>query len=149
VVKRTANAATAAQAVVCLINVERAERGLGSLRVSAALGESAMAHSLYMQRHGCFEHSCAGEDDLYARIRATGYFSGAGSWSYGENIAWGERARGSPRRIVAEWMTSPPHREIILHDDFEHIGVAAITGSPYSPAAGAATYTADFGSTTG
>jgi uncharacterized protein YkwD len=144
---KTITTKQAEKAVVCLVNEERADHGLGKLSTKGDLNAAADKHSIYMQQHDCFAHVCPGELDVLERL--VSYLGGANSWRYGENIAWGEGARGTPKRIVQAWMGSPDHRDIILTDDFEHIGVGAIWGSPYSPKASAGTFTADFGYSTG
>ena len=35
----------------------------------------------------------------------------------GQNIAWGTGSDTTPAHIVAAWMASPPHREIMLTSD--------------------------------
>jgi uncharacterized protein YkwD len=59
------------------------------------------------------------------RIRASGYLSGASSWSVGENIAWGY---ATAAQNVQAWMDSPGHRANILNASFTHLGVGVHLG---------------------
>ena len=48
----------------------------------------------------------------------------------GQNLAWGTGPDATPERIVAAWMASPPHREIMLAGEYRDAGVAAIPAVP-------------------
>jgi hypothetical protein len=70
------------------------------------LGEAALAHSVDMATHNCFQHeSCNGQS---AQSRIASYYPGA--ISIGENIGGG----GTPRMMHDAWMMSPGHRANIL-----------------------------------
>jgi uncharacterized protein YkwD len=146
--KRPAHLTTgeARKAIVCLINHRRHDHGKGHLHADRRLRHAAQKHSRYMRRHHCFSHQCGGEGSPQARIQSTGYINGGLSrWSYGENIGWGPRRRGSPRAIVNSWMHSAPHRANILSGTFKDMGVGYAKGSPSNKGAHAAIYTVDFG----
>ena len=82
-----------------------------------------------MKRHDCFSHQCPGEGSVLARLERVKYIvAGLRGWSYGENIAWGTRNRGTPKSIVRSWMHSPPHRANILNPQFRHLGVGFARG---------------------
>ena len=93
----------------------------------------------------CFSHQCSGEPDLVQRVTAAGYLPCTCSWTVGENLAWGVRGESSAAAIVDAWMHSPPHREMILRNGIQDVGVGVIAGRPGSSRAKGATYTADFG----
>lgn len=135
----------ASRATLCLLNKQRASHGLGPLRKDAKQTNAANMHNRVMIRTGCFDHLCPGERDLVGRITSTGYLPCSCTWLVGENIAWGRGGTASPKRIVAAWMRSPPHRANILNPRFDQIGVAVDSGSPADWHGGAATYTTDFG----
>jgi uncharacterized protein YkwD len=135
----------AADAIQCLINKNRHSHGKGSLSPDGQLSSAAQGHSDHMVGHRCFAHECPGETGMASRIRRSGYLSGAPAWAIGENIAAGERNRGSPANIVQAWMNSPPHRANILSGRFEHMGVGVAHGTPSQPQVQGATYTVDFG----
>jgi uncharacterized protein YkwD len=136
----------AERAVVCLINRKRRAHGLGSVSSSSRLAEAAGRHSAYMENHHCFSHQCSGEPSLASRLSAVDYLTGVLTrWLYGENIAWGESSRGTPRSIVQGWMHSSDHRAIILTRGYRDIGVGVVWGTPQREHAKGGIYTADFG----
>ncbi len=131
----------ARQAVLCLINQRRAHAGRGALQENANLDQSAQGHAVGMAKHNHYTHG-----NSAARIRASGYLSGATLWSIGEVLAWGFGRTGSPKHIVAEWMHSPEHRRALL-SGFRDVGVGMTKGAPF-PHFGhnSATYTVDLAS---
>jgi uncharacterized protein YkwD len=136
----------ARDAVVCLLNKQRANAGLKPLHRNKRLQRAAQRHNERMVGTGCFDHECNGESDLGKRLESVGYLSGGLSrWAYGENIAWGGGDYGTARSIVNAWMNSPPHRANILSRDFRDIGIGFSSGTPNSGHADGAIYTTDFG----
>ena len=125
---------------LCLLNRQRAQRGLGALRSNPQLALAARRHSRDMVVHDFFAHG-----DVLGRLSRAGYFRGRHAWSVGENIAWGAGSGATPGAIVSMWMHSPGHRANILNGRFHEIGVGLTTGSPVPRVRGAATYTTDFG----
>ena len=140
------NLATVRTAVLCLVNRERAGRGLVALRADARLDRAAAAHSLDMVRHRYFDHTSPTGSTVLSRIRATGYLAHARAWAAGENIAWATGRLATPTAIVAAWMHSPGHRANILRPQFRDVGTGVAVGVP-APGIrlGGATYTQDFG----
>jgi uncharacterized protein YkwD len=133
-------------AVICLLNKERANAGLKPLDNNKRLQKAAQRHNDRMVGTGCFDHECSGESDLGKRLESVGYLSGGLSrWAYGENIAWGGGDYGTARSIVNAWMNSPPHRTNILSNDFRDIGIGFSSGTPDSGHDDGAIYTTDFG----
>lgn len=125
-------------ATLCLLNAERARRGLKPLKASQQLRRASERHSSAMVRRRFFAHG-----DFLGRIRASGYMAGASSWRVGENIAWGGGPTSAPANIVRMWMNSPPHRQNILSRSYREIGIGVARGTPRGGAGG--TYTTDFG----
>lgn len=139
-------AAHARAATLCLLNERREARGLRALHQNWRLARAALRHSRDMVHHVYFAHDSRSGRRFDARIRATGYLSGARAWTVGENLAWGSQQLATPRMIVAAWMASPPHRRNILDGRFTDIGVAIVGGAPVRGRPDvAATYTTDFG----
>lgn len=135
----------AGSVTLCLINSERARRGLGPLASSSQLAAAAAEHSRDMVARGYFEHEAPDGTTPQDRIRATGWGRGT-SRSTGENIAWGTGESATPAAIVREWMESPPHRADILRPAFREIGVGIALGGPSrSGRRDGATYTTTFG----
>jgi uncharacterized protein YkwD len=131
-------------ATLCLLNNERADEGLPALVEQGQLSKASAAFSQLMVDEHFFAHVSPEGVALQARIQATGYLDTPGSWTIGENIAWGESYLASPANIVTAWMNSPPHRANILSNEFSEIGLGIVVGVPTSSNPGA-TYTTDFG----
>lgn len=130
----------ARNAVICLINQARNNNGRGDLHRDDRLQTAARKHSDRMASTGCFSHECSGEGSVLGRLQSADYLVGGLSrWAYGENIAWGERSRGTPRQAVSGWMNSAPHRANILSGTFKDIGAG------FARSGSRGYYTADFG----
>jgi uncharacterized protein YkwD len=122
------------RAVVCLVNVERHQRGLPGLRESSRLNRSAQGWTNVMVAHRYFSHGA----DFAARISAVGF-----DWSnVGENIATGYK---TPAAVVRAWMASTGHCQNILNPVYRYVGTGVSDSSiaGYSTLAG--TWTQDFG----
>lgn len=130
----------AARAItLCLLNAERAGRGLRPLRSQRALALAASRHAGDMVARAYFSHSSPTGVDVVGRIRRTGYLRARRTWRLGENIAWGSGAQASPAAVVAGWMQSPPHRANVLSKRFREVGIGIAGG------AGGTTFVTDFG----
>jgi len=112
------------RSVRCLINEERAARGLGAVVREPSLKDAAQAHSQVMVETDCLAHQCAAEDDLETRLRDAGYLEGAEMWRFAENTGCGMSAEA----MVANWMATKFHRVNILQPRFREIGVGAVQG---------------------
>ena len=75
-----------------------------------------------------FDHVGKDGSDPVDRIRATGYIPSVGTWTVGENLAWGTGEEGSVREIFRAWMRSPGHRQNIL-GGYSQIGVGVEVGT--------------------
>jgi uncharacterized protein YkwD len=140
----------ARDAVLCLLNKRRAAAGMKPLDNNNKLLAAASKHNNYMLSHNCFSHQCSGEASMTTRIKSTGYLNGANSWQVGENLAWGEEGLATPAAIVQAWMDSPGPRANILNASYDEIGIGADGGRPgQARHDNAATYTTDFGRTSG
>ena len=127
------------RAVECLVNQQRAASGLGALGHDRRLARAARRYSAAMVRQGFFDHVSPQGSTLSQRARSAGW---SGS-TLGETLGWGAGTLATPAAIVQGWMTSPPHRAILL-GRFRKVGLGVASGSPVG-IAGAATVTADFG----
>ena len=143
----SANLAAVRSAVLCLHNAERARHGLPRLRENARLRSAASRHSARMVGSHFFDHTTPAGVTMAARIRGTGYTSGARAWALGENIAWGSGRLATAAQIQRSWMHSAGHRANILQRSFREIGIGIKTGVPVrlSASQSGATYTTDFG----
>ena len=100
-----------ADEVVRQVNMERARRGLGALRVSAELSRAARIRANEITRR--FSHT---------RPDNTAWRT-VSSAAYGENIAMGQRTAD---KVMAAWMASSGHRANILRPSYGSIGVCAV-----------------------
>jgi uncharacterized protein YkwD len=134
----------ARQTTICLVNAERARRGLSPLRTNRDLTVAAQRHSADMVRRGFFDHETPNGTTVRERVQRTGYLRGAWRWSLGENIGWAAQSGATPAGMVRAWMNSPGHRAIILNARFREAGVGIAMGIPTRGGSGA-TFTMDFG----
>lgn len=126
-------------ATLCLINQERAARGMRPLRRHGALAAAAARHSADMAARNYFAHDTMGGGRFTNRIMAARYIRPNIRWAVGENLAWGTGHLATPASIVEAWMRSPGHRANILNPSYREIGIGVA-------AQGAKTlYTTDFG----
>jgi uncharacterized protein YkwD len=136
----------AVDAVLCLVNGERAQHGLGRVRASSALTRSAQAHSRDMVTRGYFSHVTPGGENPRQRVVHSGYARKRGARKVGETIAWGSGQRGTPAELVRLFMGSAPHRRILLDRRFRDVGIGLVPAAPLADvAAGGVTLTIDFG----
>lgn len=135
-------------AVLCLINQERAAAGRAPLSRAAKLDQSARFHSVEMVRYHFLGHEATGRPSLLARIRGYGYFNGAVTGLYAENVGAGPGANGTAGALMDAWMASPGHRTNLLYSPFRDVGISAVPAPP-DPAFfsdfPSTVYTTDFG----
>ena len=141
-----ATASELKQAVLCLVNDKRHDRGKPRLDKNARLQKAALRHNRTMLQDNCWKHKCEGEPRLEKRIRRTGYFDGASSWAFAQNFG----CALAPQGMLKTWMKSAFTRNNIL-GPYEDIGVAAAKETvPSSPCgANRVTYTVVFASRSG
>jgi uncharacterized protein YkwD len=137
------NLAAMSAAIGCLLNAERTSKGLAPLKLNASLTKASQLMAGLMVGQGFFAHDTPDGRSVVDRVRPTGYIKG--SWSLGENIAWGSGSLATPRAIVNGWMHSTGHRENILRAKFRDIGIGIKLGAPGRGLSGGATYVTDFG----
>ena len=130
---------------LCLLNGERADKGLRPLRENGLLAEAAERQSEAMVSGQFFDHVGKDGSDPVSRIREAGYIPSVGTWTVGENLAWGTGSLSTPKAIVAAWMKSQGHRENILRSTYKEIGFGVVAGNPESKGDSGATFTTTFG----
>ncbi len=140
------NIAEIRAATLCLINRQRAQRGLRPLKDSGRLDIAAEQHSEDMVANNYFDHTEPTGVTFASRIMTSGYVPSGWAYMLGENIAMGTLQLATPAAIVNAWMTSPEHRANILAD-FQESGIGVVAQAPAEYAGGqpGATYTEDFG----
>lgn len=97
--------------VVRQVNLERARRGLGTLKVSAELSRAARVRANEITRR--FSHTRP-DGSAWRTVSSA---------AYGENIAMGQRTAD---KVMAAWMTSSGHRANIFRASYGSIGVCAV-----------------------
>ncbi len=116
---QSACAATALETLRCLINDVRAERGLAPVRASHVLSRSARLRGNAIARCRHFSHTPCGQ--RFATVfHQAGY--ARGSYTVGENLAWGTGAYASPEQTVRRWLASPGHRAVLLSPRWRELG---------------------------
>lgn len=134
--------------VVRELNRVRAAHGLNGLRPAPKLRTAALVHSKAMLDLGFFGHESADGTPFSDRIRR--YYSSRGwrSWSVGEALLASHDPATGAAAIVAAWLDSPPHREIVLSRSWRDVGIGALYAAAAPREFGGAqalVVTADFG----
>lgn len=119
-----------AQALGCLVNRARTERGLRALRRSAPLTRAATAHSADMVAAGFFSHVGSDGADVRRRAIRAGYQQRSRRNAIGETLGWGAGSYATPSELFAALMRSEQHRRAILDARFRDIGAGVASGSP-------------------
>jgi uncharacterized protein YkwD len=141
------NAARIDAATLCLIDRVRAGQGLRGVRPNRQLGRVAAGQVASMLRWNYFADVGPSGRTPFALVFVTAYRAHSASISVGQNIAWASGAYATPAHVVAEWMASPPHRQIMLSGEFHDAGVAVSSVLPSVLRAGrrGAVYAVEFG----
>ncbi|MEX1168765.1 MAG: CAP domain-containing protein [Chloroflexota bacterium] len=112
-----------------LVNAERTAQGLVELRVDPAVVAIARQRAEAMAATDVMSHQNPDGSDVFDQIVAAGIpWFGAG-----EVIVWNTwpAATDSTAQAVSAWLGSPPHRSILLSNDFNYVGFGAAV-SPVS-----------------
>lgn len=120
----------AGAAVLCLINAERALRGVPSLVRSSRLAIAATRHSADMVRRQYFSHVSPGGATLARRAALAGYRGTSRRLKLGETLGWGAGQYASPVQLVKALMGDPSHRVIVLARRYREAGVGLALGEP-------------------
>ena len=139
------NLSAVSDATLCLLNAERAARGLTALKVDRLLQKAALNHGSDMVVNRYFAHEGRNGSKPAERIRAAGYLSSGAAWRIGENLAWGTGDLSTPRSIMAAWMNSSGHRANILTAAYREIGFGVVAGNPNTSDGAGATFVTEFG----
>jgi uncharacterized protein YkwD len=133
-------------ATLCLLNVEREQRGLAPLVVNERLAKAAQTYSAKMVRERFFAHVCPEGSTLRSRIHAAKYVNkSVHDYALGENLGWGSGRLSTAKSMVRAWMRSSGHRRSILDARFRDVGIGVAPGAPARARGRAATYTTEFG----
>ena len=108
--------------VARLVNVQRANAGLHTLKLNWQLSRCARYKSADMASKGYFDHNSPTYGSPFTMMQNFGLrFSAAG-----ENIAYGQR---TPAAVMNDWMNSPGHRSNIMNPTYTEIGVGLAKNS--------------------
>ena len=142
----TAPDATVEAAVACLVNGERAARGLVAVERDDALGTAARRHAADMVARRYFAHVSPTGGTVDKRARRAGYLT-APCWVVGEDLGWAPGDAATPQAVVDAWMDSPSHRAVILDPSFRDVGIGLVDRAPVGDGAGA-TFVLELGAMT-
>jgi len=107
--------------LVEMTNVRRESEKLNTLNESSLLASAAQMKADDMAKRGYFAHTCPDGLTPWHWFDEVGY-----NYQYaGENLAVNFR---EARQVDEAWMNSPSHRENIVNEKFEEIGIATAKG---------------------
>lgn len=113
-------------AVVANVNAQRAASGLPALQLDRALVKAAQGHACDNAKRQSTSHVSSDGSQLQNRLRRSGYSYAMAN----ENTGRGFETAG---QAVAWWMNSPHHRDNILMQGTQDIGVGiAFSDAPES-----------------
>jgi uncharacterized protein YkwD len=119
----------AGQVVLCLINQQRARRGLPGLGGNGTLARIAHVHARDIVRYQFIGHDSPAHGSLLQRVKRSGYGRNR-RLTFGEILGAGMFKWSTPRSIVREWMKRRIHRTAILYPKFRYMGVGVVRGMP-------------------
>jgi Ca2+-binding RTX toxin-like protein len=110
-----------------LVNQERAAAGVKPLTFDGELLVSSNNHSVWMDQADTFSHTGANGSSAGDRMASAGY----GWQSWGENIAYvsGDMNEATVRQLHTNLMNSQSHRENLLKDYHEEVGIGLHKGN--------------------
>lgn len=115
---------TQAEAILKLVNQERAKAGLTALELSSKLTEIANIKARDMADKNYFAHESPTYGTPFQMLKHFGV-----SYTYaGENIAAGQK---SAEEVMNSWMNSSGHRANILNENYTQLGVGFTRGGEY------------------
>ncbi len=137
---RSMSKRAAANAMLCLVNQERAKRGIGAVRHDPRLARVAGRHARHMVRYSFTGHRSPKSGGLVTRVKRARIFSRFTRFSVGENLGWG----GRPIAIHRAWMRSAIHKKATLYRAFTRVGVGVVRGLPFGSKRRSLTYVVTF-----
>lgn len=108
--------------VIELTNAERLNAGVSIVKTNSDLNQAALAKAADMFENNYWAHISPTGTEPWYFITQTGYkYKHAG-----ENLA---RDFSNPTDVVKAWMASPTHRQNLLDERYQEIGVAVLDGT--------------------
>ncbi len=111
--------------VLKLVNERRALIGLNELTLNPVLTSMAENYATDMIEQGFFAHESPDGEGPGERAYKAGYVF----LEMGENLAAGQE---TAEQVVAEWMASPEHRDMMLGMQWREIGIGIRLGGEYN-----------------
>lgn len=108
-------------ALHCLINQVRERAHVSKVRSSAELRHSATYKARRIAECRTFSHNPCG--DALAAPFQQAQLTTHGRWLVGEVLAYDVGEASTARKILAKWLRSPPHREVLVDKRFKWLGV--------------------------
>ena len=105
----------------CLIDYLRRQAALPRVHSSASLRHSATFKARRIAACKVFTHNPCG--DTLAEPFRQAHLMQSGGWTVGENLAWGVGPDASARSTLVRWLKSPGHRDVLLDEQFTHVGL--------------------------
>ena len=140
----------AATALVCDINLVRAQHGLQTLTSNWRLARAAQGLADDEAANHYVGHVDSRNRTAFDRIGLTGYFTPADDLLLLENVDWGAGDRIAPAATIDGWMNSTDHRRNLLNPDIRNVGIGIAQGTvPQEPGMQGVFYVADFGAVSG
>jgi uncharacterized protein YkwD len=142
----SADTAAVDAATLCLLNQMRAAYHLLPLRSNHELQAVATTQVSGMVRRDYFGDDSPSGQSPGALVEAIPYGAHAARLSTAQDLGWGTLSDATPAGMVAAWMDSPPHREIILTAEFRDVGAGVAPSVPSVLGQGdsGATYAVEF-----
>jgi uncharacterized protein YkwD len=133
-------------ATLCLIDRVRAAHHLRPLRANSELQSVATTLVGGMVRRNYYNDNSPSGQSPGSLIATIPYGAHAASLSTAQDLGWGTLSDATPAGMVRAWMSSPPHREIILTAAFRDAGVGVAPAVPEVIGRGThgATYAVEF-----
>lgn len=111
-----------ASEIIRLTNIQRQNKGLPLLSLDPQLTQAAAHKATDMFAQNYWAHVSPAGTQPWSFITDSGY-----AYRYaGENLA---RDFADPQSVVNAWMASPSHRENLLNQRYQNIGVAVVDGA--------------------
>ena len=115
---------TQAEAILKLVNQERAKAGVPALTLSEKLTSIANTKAKDMADNNYFSHDSPTYGSPFDMLKQFGV-----SFSYaGENIAAGQK---TAEEVMNSWMNSSGHKANILNKNYTQLGVGFVRGGQY------------------
>lgn len=118
------DASEQAQAVLKIVNEERAKQGLKALILDKQLNNVAQLKAEDMKKNNYFDHNSPTLGSPFDLMRS----QGVSYRTAGENIAAGQQ---SAEAVMNSWLNSSGHRANILNGNYTKLGVGFVTGGRY------------------